>query len=338
MVYTVRKKRARRRLKYLLEKQKVAERLLLDHSVAARPPEDESTQSGHQVFRDELSYRSPRSFASMLKASENVTDNVHVEDLIEEVKKRPALWDNSLPESKNRSIKYRAWGDICSALLEHFSQKTILEKENIQKKLLTKWHAIRDNYVKHKRKEQSELDEARRTGAPLILPPRYIYADNLTFLDHSISLQASADSSDVEEIVKEHPESEEIVFKEEKIDFEEDPNFSEPSIKKEPILEEPSTWQDDPCSSSTAACDPLPDRESPETTFQPQGWHQETVDSEPGGKRRRVEDVNGDAAFFESLLPLMKGFDSQKRLRFRMHVMSALARFCDPNYSHSESD
>lgn len=69
----------------------------------------------------------------MLKASENVTDNVHVEDLIEEVKKRPALWDNSLPESKNRSIKYRAWGDICSALLEHFSQKTILEKENIRK-------------------------------------------------------------------------------------------------------------------------------------------------------------------------------------------------------------
>ncbi|CAH0395462.1 unnamed protein product [Bemisia tabaci] len=118
------------------------------------------------------------------------------------------------------------------------------------------------------------------------------------------------------------------------IDFEEDPNFSEPSIKKEPMLEEPSTWQDDPCSSSTAACDPLSDRESSETTFQ----HQETVDSEPGGKRRRVEDVNGDAAFFESLLPLMKGFDSQKRLRFRMHVMSALARFCDPNYSHSESD
>lgn len=56
MVYTVRKKRARRRLKYLLEKQKVAERLLLDHSVAARPPEDESTQSGHQVFRDEVSH------------------------------------------------------------------------------------------------------------------------------------------------------------------------------------------------------------------------------------------------------------------------------------------
>lgn len=51
----------------------------------------------------------------------------------------------------------------------------------------------------------------------MILPPRYIYADNLTFLDHSISLQASADSSDVEEIVKEHPESEEIVFKEEKV-------------------------------------------------------------------------------------------------------------------------
>lgn len=51
------------------------------------------------------------------------------ERLIDEVKKRKAIWDNSTEDYKNKKLKNEQWFEICNVFHNDFGNKT--EKEKI---------------------------------------------------------------------------------------------------------------------------------------------------------------------------------------------------------------
>ena len=57
----------------------------------------------------------------------------NTEELISEVEKRPALWDPSKEEYKNKNKKEEAWLEVCRSIYQNYEEKTYEEKKQIGK-------------------------------------------------------------------------------------------------------------------------------------------------------------------------------------------------------------
>ncbi|CAK1592493.1 unnamed protein product [Parnassius mnemosyne] len=97
---------------------------------------------------------------------------------IDEIQKRPAIWDMQSPDYKNKILKKRNWEEI----VEIFSDC----EDNLEKKkllggtLMKKWKSIRDNYLRES-KRQKKLPSG--SGSSKHTP--YVYYRKLQFLPNS---------------------------------------------------------------------------------------------------------------------------------------------------------
>ncbi|XP_047505956.1 uncharacterized protein LOC125050273 [Pieris napi] len=107
-------------------------------------------------------------------------DRFDVELFIDEVEKRPAIWDIQCDDYSNKIIKNRAWQE----LVEIFGDcEDTLEKKNIlSTQLQKKWKNIRDCYNKeYKKGKTTPSGSGARKGA------QYMYFARLSFLQNSVS-------------------------------------------------------------------------------------------------------------------------------------------------------
>nr|CAI5828261.1 unnamed protein product [Callosobruchus analis] len=100
---------------------------------------------------------------------------VDSELLINEVQKRPVLWDTT-----NKNKKNTAWAEVCTVLLEDFEAKTDSEQRNLVQDITSKWRSIRDNYIRNRRK----IKESTRSGAAAKK-----FEEQLRFLEKSIAMR-----------------------------------------------------------------------------------------------------------------------------------------------------
>ncbi|CAK1604056.1 unnamed protein product [Parnassius mnemosyne] len=72
---------------------------------------------------------------------------------IDEIQKRPAIWDMQSPDYKNKILKKRNWEEI----VEIFSdcEDNLEKKKLLDGTLMKKWKSIRDNYLRESKRQKS---------------------------------------------------------------------------------------------------------------------------------------------------------------------------------------
>ncbi|CAH0603422.1 unnamed protein product [Chrysodeixis includens] len=112
------------------------------------------------------------------------------ERLIEEVRKRPGIWDYADAEYRAKNLRYRLWNEIVSELMSADVKVSKSEMRELEIQLQKKWKSIRDCFQKY-------ITNPNRTKKP------YIYCKQLQFLLKEQELPRKEDndaSSDSEEV------------------------------------------------------------------------------------------------------------------------------------------
>ena len=60
-------------------------------------------------------------------------DDLDVERLIDEVRKKKSIWDTSTEEYKNRNVKKIEWNELCTVFYPNFDELGAKERANIGK-------------------------------------------------------------------------------------------------------------------------------------------------------------------------------------------------------------
>ncbi|XP_067012794.2 uncharacterized protein [Anabrus simplex] len=102
-------------------------------------------------------------------------DSVEGEKIIAEVRKHPEIWNLKCEDHQDKHKRQEAWRKICQVIIEDFDRRPEEERIEIGKKLTCRWRSIKDNYTRILRKKQS--GEISPDGK------EYVYARHLSFLD-----------------------------------------------------------------------------------------------------------------------------------------------------------
>ncbi|KAJ2942750.1 hypothetical protein O0L34_g14938 [Tuta absoluta] len=213
--------------------------------------------------------------------------SLDVEHFISEIEKRPAIWDfvNS-EDHRHKSVKLQAWEEVAKNFIPDFDDMTILEREEVYRKLHGKWRNIRDSYVRNKKKRPGQK--------------AYMYAKHLKFLDN-VYKQSDKQSDDDAEWADDNDRIHDPRKKRSFTDAEfwqddSDHEFSVEETKKKKVKKEDN---------------PLEYFESP-------------ILADTSCSFSTVEDE--DKSFFDSLLPTVRSFDIDQKLEFRSEVLSLLKK------------
>lgn len=102
--------------------------------------------------------------------------NVDTEMIVNEVEKRPALWDSSSEEYKDRGSRPKVWYEICDSLIVDFKEMGCSTQENWVEKIQTRWRTARDAYTRYKNGNKQGKFKAKKLA----------YFDNMRFLDRAL--------------------------------------------------------------------------------------------------------------------------------------------------------
>ncbi|XP_023306653.2 uncharacterized protein LOC111688380 [Lucilia cuprina] len=101
-------------------------------------------------------------------------NNISVKFLIHLVGERPALWDKTSEEYKDRALKETSWREICTFVNENYERMQPKAKQEFTRMITRKWTHIRDSWVKSMKYGYDEETK---------LPPKpYIYHNELKFM------------------------------------------------------------------------------------------------------------------------------------------------------------
>ncbi|KAM7357103.1 uncharacterized protein ACRADG_002600 [Cochliomyia hominivorax] len=100
--------------------------------------------------------------------------NISVKFLIHLVGERPALWDKTSEEYKDRLLKETSWREICTFINENYERMQPKAKTEFTRMIMRKWTHIRDSWVKSMKYGYDEI-----TKRP---PKPYIYHNEMKFM------------------------------------------------------------------------------------------------------------------------------------------------------------
>ncbi|XP_076047830.1 uncharacterized protein LOC143029186 isoform X2 [Oratosquilla oratoria] len=106
-------------------------------------------------------------------------DRFDTDVFIDEVERRPAIWDMTSSDYKDRGAKKRCWEEIVDLFC---SSAETQERKKTSAVLQKKWKNLRDSYVKELRKFR-----ALPSGSGSKAVSTYIYFKRLQFLESSVS-------------------------------------------------------------------------------------------------------------------------------------------------------
>uniref|UniRef100_A0A2A4JID6 BESS domain-containing protein n=1 Tax=Heliothis virescens TaxID=7102 RepID=A0A2A4JID6_HELVI len=110
------------------------------------------------------------------------------ERLIEEVRKRPGIWNYDDAEYRAKNMRYKLWNEVVTELLQTDIKVSKSEMRELEIQLQKKWKSIRDCFQKY-------ISNPNRTKKP------YIYCRHLQFLlkDQELPHKDDEGTSDSEE-------------------------------------------------------------------------------------------------------------------------------------------
>ncbi|CAL7936698.1 unnamed protein product [Xylocopa violacea] len=99
------------------------------------------------------------------------------EKFIEEIEKRPAIYDVNRSEYNDRNAKTTAWDEVCQVMVPNWAGLTDEERNVEEKSLRGKWRNIRDYFMK-----ELKLQKSQKLGPAGRKRKKYMYFDQLMFL------------------------------------------------------------------------------------------------------------------------------------------------------------
>ncbi|KAM5135995.1 uncharacterized protein ACMZJ9_018509 [Mantella aurantiaca] len=228
-----------------------------------------------------------------MKASRLIVDT---DLLISEVKKRPAVYDQTEDDYSDRNKKQRCWEEICAVLVPGWEESTQLEKCRKAKEIQTRWRSLKDCF----RRELHLQKKESRGGSSPAKRKRYMFYDQLTFLEPMLMRRStSGKASDTPE----SPKSE--------------GSDSEPP--QSPLPERIPLVSETPRPKKTkGGAKGLGDFES------------QIIDMVDCLKKRRDNETDDDYMFVQSLIPYLKKVPEQKKIDLQIDMLRLVKRYVQP--------
>ncbi|XP_069357033.1 uncharacterized protein [Maniola hyperantus] len=248
------------------------------------------------------------------------TYSLDAEKFISEIKKHKQLWDVDADGKPYRSgVKEKAWCAVARVFIQDFDSLTSLEQAEVYRKLYNKWRNIRDAYVRNIRSTR-----VNKSG-------KYVFMKQLSFLNSRYKSKDTSRSDDQSN----DQSSDDDNFKND-ISCESD----EPSIienlkrrrvsnkkKKINIMNTHATEQNDQ--------DEKPKKWQTIEIVDPAMTPMHYSEFENPIAMSRVNDeistdaisattFDEDRSFFDSLLPAVREFDMDQKLKFRFEVLRVI--------------
>ncbi|XP_020296914.1 uncharacterized protein LOC109861604 isoform X2 [Pseudomyrmex gracilis] len=99
------------------------------------------------------------------------------ERFIEEIQRRPAIYDVKRGEYNDRNAKMTAWDEVCQVMVPNWAHLTDEDRNIQEKNLRGKWRNIRDYFMK-----ELKLQKSHKNGPAGRKRKKYVYFDRLLFL------------------------------------------------------------------------------------------------------------------------------------------------------------
>ncbi|XP_044746786.1 uncharacterized protein LOC123308262 isoform X2 [Coccinella septempunctata] len=226
--------------------------------------------------------------------------------LIEEVKKRPLLYDSRVGVVSTE-LRRTTWYEISEIFIQNFQFMSRVEKENISREMQSKWKALRDSYRRTIRVEERDkrlgLNPGRRT--------KYYYFDQLNFLADHCGPKGGRSKP-------------------------EDDNSDQQDSNSSPILdgEDPSNYLQFHFIPVETQVDTSPSEPAPKKTKTEdirvdlsERMVRAMEDLAEIQKKDVADNVMGNKSFLLSLLPFMETLSNEENLQVRVHFMNVLQTY-----------
>ncbi|XP_056641520.1 uncharacterized protein LOC130448258 [Diorhabda sublineata] len=100
-----------------------------------------------------------------------------VENLIEEVEKKPALYKKSLKEYSDANMKKKLWEEVCEAVVVDWNSLSAEEKTNKGRDVQKKWANLRTCF-----RRELNAQKNTKSGQAANKRRKYVYFEQLLFL------------------------------------------------------------------------------------------------------------------------------------------------------------
>ncbi|XP_075983668.1 uncharacterized protein LOC142981554 [Anticarsia gemmatalis] len=108
------------------------------------------------------------------------TEAFNTELLIDEIEKRPAIWDMTSSDYSDKNLRRRAWEELVLIFCEGYDNEE--KKKILSSSLQKKWKSLRDNYMREVKKIKTV-----KSGSGASKTSTYIHYNRLRFLQASIA-------------------------------------------------------------------------------------------------------------------------------------------------------
>ncbi|XP_018375138.1 PREDICTED: uncharacterized protein LOC108768929 [Trachymyrmex cornetzi] len=241
------------------------------------------------------------------------------ERFIEEIERRPAIYDVNRGEYNDRNAKMTAWDEVCQVMVPNWARLTDEERNVEEKNLRGKWRNIRDYFMK-----ELKLQKSHKSGPAGRKRKKYMYFDRLLFLmptvenkrmSTSINLPCKSEESEGE---VDNPVIEEY-----------DPlTHGGASITGTSITGSREYLQTG--TPSYKVC-PRYSKQLCETSFTPFDNEIHDILSSHSSQRVTLDEDDYDKMFLLSLLPIIRQVPEEKKLDVRIQMQQVLAMALRPS-------
>ncbi|XP_032664068.1 uncharacterized protein LOC116840870 isoform X2 [Odontomachus brunneus] len=236
------------------------------------------------------------------------------EKFIEEIERRPAIYDVSRGEYNDRNAKMNAWDEVCQVMVPNWARLTDEERNVEEKNLRGKWRNIRDYFMK-----ELKLQKSQQTGPAGRKRKKYMYFDRLMFLMPMVE-NKRASVMTITPCKSEESEGE--------VDNPMIEEYDMPlahggaSIGSNREYLQPST-------ASYKMCPRYP-KQLCETSFAPLDNEIHDILSSHSSQRVTLDEDDYDKMFLLSLLPIIRQVPEEKKLDVRIQMQQVLAMALRP--------
>ncbi|CAB3231391.1 unnamed protein product [Arctia plantaginis] len=237
------------------------------------------------------------------------------ERLIEEVKKRPGIWDYEDADYRTKAMRYRLWNEVVNELMQADVKLTKSEMRELEIQLQKKWKSIRDCFQKY-------VTNPNRTKKP------YIYTKQLQFLlkDQEMPRKEGPDlSSDSDQAEKNGKQAKKVWRKKQKLRLVKDDDESSEDDSSHNF-----DTQEDSRDYSNDGTDSIRPPKIAKISI-PQSQLDEFAFANVDAQVKETED--SDKMFLLSLLPHLKTVPEESRLNVKVELMQVLR---NANYSAAQ--
>ncbi|CAH0730593.1 unnamed protein product, partial [Brenthis ino] len=119
------------------------------------------------------------------------TEAFNTELLIDEIEKRPAIWDMTSSDYSDKNLRRRAWEELVLIFCEGHDNEE--KKKILSSSLQKKWKSLRDNYMREVKKMKTV-----KSGSGASKTSTYIHYNRLRFLQASIANKDTESSFDAD--------------------------------------------------------------------------------------------------------------------------------------------